>query len=56
VRAQLRVLLRRQERRPPRCQGRVRLRTQVQRREQALLRLDERGLVRGLVIGLEQGP
>ena len=53
MRAQAQGLLRQQERRLRRCEGRVRLRMQVQRREQALARFDERGLVRGPVTGLE---
>ena len=34
----------------------MRVRVQEQHRELALLRFDERGLVRGLVIGLEREP
>jgi hypothetical protein len=39
-----------------RCECRARLLVQMQRREQTLYWFDERGLVRGLVIGLERGP
>jgi hypothetical protein len=51
---QAQALLRQQGRRL-RYEGRVRLRAQVQHREQVLLRFDERGLVRGLDMGLKQG-
>jgi len=55
VQAQVRGLLPQQERRLLRYEGRVRHGAQVQHREQALLRLAERGLVRGLVMGPERG-
>ena len=42
VQAQVQALLRQQERRLLRCEGRVLLRVQMQHREQALLRFDER--------------
>jgi hypothetical protein len=44
VQAQVRGLSRQQERRLLRCEGRVLLRAQMQHREQALLRCDERRL------------
>jgi hypothetical protein len=47
--------LRQPERRLLRCEGRVLFRVQMQHLEQALLRLAERGLVRGLVMGPERG-
>jgi len=48
--------LQQQERQPWRCERRVLRGTLVQRRKQALLRLDERGLVRGPVTGPEREP
>jgi hypothetical protein len=49
-----RVPVRKQKRRLLRCEGRVLFRVQVLNRDRALLRLDERGLVRGLVMGPER--
>jgi hypothetical protein len=50
-----RMPVRKQERRLLRHEDRVQLRAQVQHWEQALLRFDERELVRGLVMGPERG-
>jgi len=50
-----RVPVRKQKRRLLRHEDRVQLRAQVLNRDRALLRLNERGLVRGLVMGPERG-
>jgi hypothetical protein len=56
VQARVRRLLPQQERQPWRCEGRVLYGTLVQRREQAPLRLNERGLVRGPSMGPKRWP
>jgi hypothetical protein len=56
VRAQARGPLRRQERRLLQYEGRVRLRVQMQHREQAPWRFDERAQARGPVIRPEREP
>jgi hypothetical protein len=55
VQAQVQGLLRQHERRLLRCEGRVLLRVQMQHREQALLRFDERAQARGPGIRPERG-
>jgi hypothetical protein len=50
-----RVPVRKQKRRLLRHEDRVQLRAQVLNRDRALLRLDELGLARGLVMGPERG-